>query len=135
MLADCLFNETRWRSQGSSGTKEIKSVENRIRCLANFKFISQTTWHFEEHDQLADVYISSVGNVSWRIALLLDKGLVLFQHLVGYGHPKKLEIRGYKMLNCERSIGPFSQVACFAFLFTFPANSNFKFQPGLKLIM
>ena len=65
MLGDYVFNETRWRSRGCSGIKEKKSVENRIRCLANLKFITQTTWPFEEHDQLADVYISSVGRVTF----------------------------------------------------------------------
>ena len=55
------------RSRGSSGIKAIKSVENHIRCFANFTFINQTTWPFEELDQLAEVYISSVGNVFWRI--------------------------------------------------------------------
>ena len=60
MLSDCVFNEARWLSRGSSEITELKSRENRIRCLANFKVISQTTWPFEEHDQLGDVFISYV---------------------------------------------------------------------------
>ena len=75
MLGVCVFNETRLWRRGSRGMTEIKSVENRIRCLANFNFITQTTWPVEDHDQLADVCIYSVGNVFWRIDMLLEKGL------------------------------------------------------------
>ena len=66
--------------------------------------------------------------------MLLEKCLAFVPtSQVGYGHPKKLEIRGKKMLNCERSTGPFPQVACFDFLFSFPRN--FRFQPWLKVVM
>ena len=37
MFGDYAFNETRWPSRGSTGIKEIKSIENRIRCLAAFR--------------------------------------------------------------------------------------------------
>ena len=42
-LSNSVFNEARWRPRGSTGIRERKSVENRIRCLANFKFSTQTT--------------------------------------------------------------------------------------------
>ena len=64
--------------------------------------------------------------------MILEKGL-LFQHLVRYSHPKMPEIRGNNMLNCERSTGPFPEVTGFDILFTFLLN--FKFEPGLKLVM
>ena len=44
--------------------------------------------------------------------MILERGL-LFQHLVCYSHPKMPEIRGDNILNCDRSAGPFPQVAGF----------------------
>ena len=94
MLGDCVFNQTRWRSRGFSGIKrQIKSVENRIRCLANFKFITQTTWPFEEHDQFVHVNISSVGNVFWQIGMLLEKGLAIVATSCWLRPANMLEIR------------------------------------------
>ena len=63
-LSDCVFKETRWRPRGSSRIKEIKSVEIRVQCLANFNFITQTTGPVGEHDELADLDDNAISNFS-----------------------------------------------------------------------
>ena len=75
--------------------------------------------------------------------MLLDRfSFNLFQHLVWYGHPKRLEIKGNRIgYFCGRSIGPFPQVAFFIFSSLLPAISVWaetrhviatKFQPGRR---
>ena len=73
MLSDFVFNKTKWRSRGFSGIEKIKSVQNRIRCLVTFKFITQTIGPFDEHEKLAD-HFSSVSSVLRRTEMLTKKG-------------------------------------------------------------
>ena len=49
-------------------------------------------------------YISFVGNVFWWTDILLEKCLAFVPTSCWLGHPKKVEIGGNKILNCERVV-------------------------------